>query len=189
LVEQVRPANGHRVLDLSLYGRPGHGAFPLALMLKRAYTDASVSALYDDPRLLMLAQQQAVASGLDVELRKGNALAPPFDPESFDRVVSSLLFHHMTTEEKRQALAQIFRLLRPGGELHVVDWTRPGSFLVRLAFLAVRLSDGFERTADNVSDRLVALMNEAGFAPVIEMYRELALPGTLAFYRATKRWP
>jgi len=63
------------------------------------------------------------------------AFAPPFAPSSFDRVVSSLVFHHLTSENKRRTLVKVRELLRPGGELHIADWGRPHNALMRVAAL------------------------------------------------------
>jgi hypothetical protein len=100
-------------------------------------------------------------------------------------VVSSLVFHHLTTENKRRTLRKIRAWLRRGGELHVADWGRAQDLLMRLAFLPIQLLDGFETTSDNVRGRLLPLMREAGFEEVAETHRERTIFGTLSLYRAT----
>ena len=64
-----------------------------------------------------------------VTLREGLAFQLPYADMSFDRVLSSLMFHHLTTENKRLALAEAFRVLQPGGELHVADFKKPNRSL------------------------------------------------------------
>jgi cyclopropane fatty-acyl-phospholipid synthase-like methyltransferase len=184
LVEHVRCARGDRVLDLSLYGRVGHGVAPLAIALKRAYPQAVVAGLYSDRRVAERIRQQVVASGLAIEVHEGSPIAPEFPPRSFQRVVTALLFHHLGTEDKRRVLSRMHELLTEGGELHVLDWAQLTNPLLRLMFLGVRMTDGFASTADNVNGRLPALMKEAGFHSVVEIRREVALPGVLALYRA-----
>jgi SAM-dependent methyltransferase len=114
------------------------------------------------------------------------AFDPPFEPGSFDRIVSSLLFHHLGTEDKQRTLRRAFELLRPGGELHIADWGRAQNALMRVAFLPVQLLDGFRTTADNVRGGLPGRMDEAGFREVAETHREMTLFGTLSLYRAAK---
>jgi SAM-dependent methyltransferase len=114
---------------------------------------------------------------------EGLSSAPPFAPSSFDHVLSSLLFHHLSTENKRRTLAQVYSLLRPGGGLHLADWGQAQDALMRLAFLPVQLLDGFETTADNVAGRLVSLMLEAGFQDAAQLHHERTILGTLALYR------
>jgi len=51
----------------------------------------------------------------------------PYPDNSFDRVVSSLVFHHLTRENKIHSLKEVFRVLKPQGELHVLDFGKDGS--------------------------------------------------------------
>jgi SAM-dependent methyltransferase len=180
LVAQAGIEPGRRVLDL------GCGTATLTIMAKRACPGARVVGLDGDPAVLAQARAKVAAAGVDVELREGLAFAPPFAPGSFDRVLSSLVLHHLTTEQKRRTLAAVRDLLVPGGELHVADWGRAQNALMRLAFLGVQLLDGLATTADNVAGRLPGLMEEAGFAAVVETHREMTLFGTLGLYRATR---
>jgi ubiquinone/menaquinone biosynthesis C-methylase UbiE len=178
LLEQARIRAGQHVLDL------GCGTATLTIMAKRRCPGARVAGIDGDPNVLAIARRKAAAAGVDVELREGMAFAPPFPPGSFDRVLSSLVFHHLTTDGKRRTLAAVRRLLRPGGELHVADWGRPHNVLMRLAALGIRLLDGHETTADNLEGRLASLMAEAGFAESAETHRRMTMFGTLCLYRA-----
>ncbi|NOT58457.1 MAG: methyltransferase domain-containing protein [Deltaproteobacteria bacterium] len=178
LVNQAGLKPGHRVLDL------GCGTGSLTIMLKRACPTATVVGLDGDPAVLAIARAKIAAADVHVELQEGLAFAPPFAPASFDRVVSSLVFHHLTTEDKRRSLARVRELLRPGGELHITDWGQAQNPLMRLAFLSVQALDGFRTTTDNVRGRLISFMQEAGFTEVAETHRAMTPLGTLSRYRA-----
>jgi len=178
LVEQVGLQAGQRVLDL------GCGTGTLTLMLARACREATVRGLDADSEVLKIARKKVAAADVDVELSQGMAFAPPFEAGSFDRVVSSLLFHHLRRADKQRTFSKLRELLKPGGVLHIADWGQPQNLLMRLAFLGVQLLDGFESTADNVRGALVPLMQEAGFDSVEETHREMTLFGTLSLYRA-----
>jgi ubiquinone/menaquinone biosynthesis C-methylase UbiE len=178
LIEQARLAPGQRVLDL------GCGTATLTIMAKQACPGATVWGLDGDPEVLALGRAKVAQAGVDVELLQGMAWAPPLQPGSCDRVISSLVFHHLGREEKLRTLSAIRALLRPGGELHVVDWGRAQNLPMRVAFLAVQLLDGFSTTGDNVRGRLPGFMREAGFAWVEETHREMTMFGTLSVYRA-----
>jgi len=169
---------GQDVLDL------GCGTATLTIMLKQSCPGAKIIGLDGDPKILAIARQKIAAAGVDVELHEGMAFAPPFAPASFDRIVSSLVFHHLTTENKRRTLAKVRELLRPGGELHVADWGKPHNTLMWVASLGIRWLDGAETTADNLNGRLVGLMEEAGFSTADETRQEMTIFGTLSLYRA-----
>jgi ubiquinone/menaquinone biosynthesis C-methylase UbiE len=155
-------------------------------MLKRACPDATVVGLDADPQILKIAQRKLAATGLEVELQHGLAFEPPFEMGSFDLVVSSLVFHHLTTDDKRLTFAKIRELLKPGGELHAADWGKPQNLLMRVAFLSVQMLDGFARTSDNARGRLIPLMEEAGLESVSETVQRMTPLGTLSLYRAVR---
>jgi len=110
----------------------------------------------------------------------------PYPDASFDRVISSLLYHHLTREKKERTLKEIFRVLRQGGELHVADWGKAQNKLMRTAFLLVQMLDGFETTVDNVSGLLPELFRAAGFEDIQEPTSYMTIVGTLSLYRARK---
>ena len=180
LVDQIGLRPGQRVLDL------GCGTATLTLMLAKACPAAEVVGLDGDPRALAIGRDKVAHAGSTVELREGMVQDPPFPAASFDRVVSSLVFHHLDAATKRAALARARDLLHPGGELHVLDWGRAGSALMRVAFLPVQLLDGFRTTGDNVRGRLPEMIAEAGFDDVIETHRERTMLGILSLYRAVR---
>lgn len=180
LVEQAALRPAHRVLDL------GCGTATLTRMLAEACPEAEVVGLDGDPKALAIGREKLARAGVRVELREGMAYAPPFSPATFDRVVSSLVFHHLTTEHKRQTLRAMHGLLRPGGELHIADWGGAGGALMRIAFLPVQLLDGFATTSDNVHGRLPALIAAAGFRDVAETHRARTMLGMLSLYRAVR---
>jgi ubiquinone/menaquinone biosynthesis C-methylase UbiE len=54
---------------------------------------------------------------------KANALELPFEDNTFDAVISIAVFHHLSTEERRiQALNEMNRVLKPGGNGFVMCW-------------------------------------------------------------------
>lgn len=57
----------------------------------------------------------------DISLRYGEFLKLPFEKDSFDRIVSTYVFHHLNDEEKLLALHEMKRVLREGGEIILGD--------------------------------------------------------------------
>ena len=110
----------------------------------------------------------------------------PYPAAHFDRAVSSLFFHHLTWPDKERTAREVFRVLKPGGELHVADWGAPANALMRGLFLSIQLLDGFPNTQDNVSGRLIELFRQAGFADVAQRQTFSTMYGTMALYTAFK---
>jgi SAM-dependent methyltransferase len=95
----------------------------------------------------------------------------PFQAASFDCVLSTPFFHHLPTATRRAALREVLRVLRPAGELHVMDFGPPSGWGRWAIFTALRAFDGFDNTADNAKGLLPMRMREAGFEDVRELAR------------------
>jgi protein-S-isoprenylcysteine O-methyltransferase Ste14/protein-L-isoaspartate O-methyltransferase len=162
----------------------GCGTGTLALMAASQAPSARIVGLDVDPDILSIARRKVARAGAGVTLAEGSATDPPFAPASFDRVLTTLMLHHLTTPQKRATLAAVRRLLRPGGELHVADFGRPHTALMRLASQTFHLFDGDDATGANLRGELPGLIREAGFADVEETERWSTPFGTVTFLRA-----
>ncbi len=181
LLDQARIEPQHRVVDI------GCGTGTLAVMAKRMVPEAEVMALDPDGEALEIAKAKALEAGVDIEFRNTLAWDADIEEGSIDRVVSSLVLHHLRPGDKRRALECARQWLRPEGELHIADWGKAENRLMRAAFLGVQLLDGFETTQENVLTGLVPCIQEAGFEGVEETRRERTLFGTLSLYRGSLR--
>lgn len=180
LVTLARLAPGHAVLDL------GCGTGTLALIAQAACPQARITGLDIDPRILAIARRKVARAGAPIALCEGSATDPPFAAASFDRILTTLMLHHLTTAQKRAALAAVRRLLRPGGELHVADFGPPHNALMRLLSHTVHRVDGRDATRANLAGELPALLAEAGLRAVRESAPPWMTPfGSLAFTAAT----
>jgi ubiquinone/menaquinone biosynthesis C-methylase UbiE len=102
---------GMRALDVAC----GTGVLSL-VALERVGVDGSVVGLDLNPGMLEVARRKAP----EIEWREGPAESLPFEDGSFDVVVSQ--FGLMFFEDKRGAIAEMWRVLRPGGRLAVAVW-------------------------------------------------------------------
>jgi ubiquinone/menaquinone biosynthesis C-methylase UbiE len=171
---------GARVLDV------GCGTGTLACMALALAPGIEMHGVDGDPQILQRAREKARARGLAPQFSEGMSDALPYPDGSCDRVLSSLFFHHLTTDAKRATLAQMHRVLAPGGELHIADWGAPQDPLMRLAFLGIQLLDGFATTRDHAAGALPRLVAEAGFARVATGPRWRTLFGTMEIVRAVR---
>lgn len=179
LIDQASIAAGHDVLDV------GCGTGTLAILVKTRVPGARVVGLDGDPKVLAIARDKIARAGVEIEVRAGLANeAPTFAPASFDRILTSLVLHHLTTEQRRSALAAMHRWLRPGGELHVLDFGPQASWLFQLLARGVTWLDGEMRVRDNLEGRLPERMREAGFARADELGRAFTPFGSVSFYKA-----
>ena len=177
LIAQAQIASGQRVLDL------GAGTGTLTVMIKQACPGADVVGLDGDPRVLTIARGKATAAGVAIRFDQRLATALPYDAGAFDRVLSSLMLHHLNSEDKQRALREAWRVLRPSGELHVLDFGPPQNALAWLISLAFRR---LERTADNIAGRLPGMFRQAGFTAVAQTAQHITIIGTLTLYRGRK---
>ena len=180
LVEQAAPADGQRILDL------GCGTGTLAIQVQGRQPGAEVVGLDADPEMLGRARAKTEQAGVELRLAEGMSDELTFEDGSFDRVLSTLFFHHLDPEPKRRTAREIARVLRRGGELHVADWGAPADPLMAAAFLSIRMLDGFENTADNVHGELPRIFEEAGLEHAEQTDRLRTVLGTLALYRADR---
>jgi ubiquinone/menaquinone biosynthesis C-methylase UbiE len=180
LIQQAGLERAAHVLDL------GCRTATLALRIKYLYPHSDVVGLDGDAKILAIGNAKAAHARLRIRLDYGQAQQLPYSGGSFDRVLSSLVLHHLTHTHKQQALQEAFRVLTPGGELHIADWTKPHTPLMAAAFFLVRCLDGFETTEDNAKGLLPDLMAEAGFAEVKETGKLSTLLGTIGFFSARK---
>jgi ubiquinone/menaquinone biosynthesis C-methylase UbiE len=177
LVAQAKIETGSHLLDI------GCGTATLTILIKKVHPEADVTGLDGDPEILKMAKTKIIRAGLDIKLDLGMSFELPYPDRSFDRIVSSLVFHHLTRENKVRTIKEIFRVLSPGGELHVADFGKPQNALMYLISLVVR---HLEETRDNIAGLLPEIFKEAGFETVEETTRFMTIFGTLSLYRARK---
>ncbi|HZU77590.1 MAG TPA: class I SAM-dependent methyltransferase [Dehalococcoidia bacterium] len=119
-------APGRRLLDL------GCGTGTLVLMAQRRHPQAVVVGVDGDSTILAIARRKAARESAAVQLDEAMAYALPYADASFDAVVSTLAFHHLTLDQQQRTLAEVRRVLRPGGRLVIADPARPHNRLMRL---------------------------------------------------------
>ncbi len=180
LVRQAGIQSDDKVLDL------GCGTATLTLLIKSSHPGATVIGIDGDSKILEIGRRKAGKAGLEIRLIQEMAFNLPFAKACFDRVLSSLMFHHLMREDKVRAMKEASRVLRGNGEIHIADFGKPHNLLMRAASLPWRLFDGSTTTADNLGGLLPELMRGAGFVEVRESARYMTVFGTLSLYAGRK---
>lgn len=163
---------GERVLDV------GCGTGVLTRQAAEA-VGPSGAVIGIDPAPKMIKAARRVNSR--AEFRVGVIEQLTFADDSFDAVLSSLMLHHLPPDLKREGLREVYRVLRPGGRLLVVDLDRPAHPLWWLMFwpwLAMPM------IAENLRGKVPEYLSAAGFKPVRQVGR---WAGLLTFWLAVKR--
>jgi ubiquinone/menaquinone biosynthesis C-methylase UbiE len=122
----VNPKPEQRVLDVGC----GTGK-TLQLLHEKSRGEVRLHGL--EPSSDMLREARVNLHGLGVELSEGFAQKLPYPTNHFDWVISTQVLHHLPLAEKKKMLAEMHRVLKPGGHLVLSDWgaptTLPGRFL------------------------------------------------------------
>ena len=109
LIERADVKAGAAVLDV------GCGTGTLLLMLRSLRPFARVLGVDGDRAILQIAREKAARPGMSVVVVTADAAQLPLRDESFDRVVTTLMLHHLERDQKQSMLREALRVLRPGG--------------------------------------------------------------------------
>lgn len=157
LIECAAIADGIDVLDF------GCGTATLTIMAKQSHPGAKLTGIDVDVEIIDKAIQKVNEKKLDILLLDYDGVKLPFQSNSFERVISCLVFHHLDTAAKQKVLGELFRVLNKNGQLHIADFGRSTSWVQRAVINMIRVLDGFKSTDANVQGLLPKLISDVGF--------------------------
>lgn len=153
---QIKP--GERVLDVAC------GTGNLTLPAKaRAGAAGEVQGIDASPEMIETAQRKAAKAGADIHFQVGLAEKLPYPDNYFDVVISGFALHHLSNDEtRRQAFAEMVRVLKPGGRVFAIDFEPVRQHILR-GLLTVLLG---HRMMETDVRKLLPLMSAAGLTGV-----------------------
>ncbi len=142
-----------------------------------------IIVLDPDPNAIAIARRKSREAAVHIQFDEGFSDDLPYDDESFHRVFSSFMFHHLTRDEKIRTLREVQRVLADGGTFHLLDLGRPSS---RVGLKLARFVHRGEHARDNIEGRLPSLMSTTGFSDVEETGHRGTIFGSLSYHRASR---
>ena len=176
LIGHAELAPAQRVLEV------GCGTGSLLLAIGRHHPGVDLVGLDPDPKALARAERKARRAGVHIRFDRGFSDTLPYDDASFDRVLSSFMYHHVPAAEKPAMFREIHRVLKPGGRLELVDFAGPE----RAHGFVARMLHAHHLMKDNAAARVLALMREAGFSDAARIGDDAFLLGSVSYYRAAR---
>lgn len=155
ILDLARVGAGDHALDI------GTGPGYLALATARRVGPTGLAAGIDpSPEMIERARARARGKRSSAQYRVAAAESLPFSDDSFDAVVSRLVFHHLGGDLQTRALREIARVLKPGGRLVIADMSS------RTARGGHHLAARVLGTHPNSGTSVERAIHEAGFTQI-----------------------
>ena len=166
---------GEKVLDVGC----GTGGVTIPAKLRVGKT-GEAAGIDPAPEMIAVARRKASRARLEIDFRVGVIESLPYPDATFDAVTSSMMMHHLPEHLQAKGLAEIKRVLKPGGRLLIVDMMRPStSFRRRFTSLILRHGHAMQFGIKDLPE----LIQKAGFEEIKQLDDHFLVIG---FVRATK---
>jgi ubiquinone/menaquinone biosynthesis C-methylase UbiE len=181
LVESIYPQDDESILEF------GFGTGQNLILVKNQNQNIRLTGLDIDPKVKDIANYKLAKNNLTVplDLYSGNIF--PYPDNHFDKIYSCLVFHQLDADTKTNCLKEIYRVLKPGGELIIADWGKADNKIMRLTFGIVQMLDGFKSTDDNVKGKMPEYIAKGGFENVQIIQSINTAIGTFSYFKARKK--
>lgn len=178
VIEALELQPGMRLLEL------GAGPGRLAIQIKQQHPAVTIETVDADGSMVERARRNAANAGMAIGIHQGDMTRLP-ELGTFDRVYSTMTFHHLSPEEKAAALVEARRVLRPGGRFVVGDFGRPRDPLQWALFAWFQQPlDGFRNTRPHRDGRYERAVR-AAFPNVRSTATWRSIAGTLEVFVCT----
>lgn len=99
------------------------GTGNLAIKFKERFPDSKVTGVDFSEGMLELGREKIKEKQLDIQLINADILKLPFDDNSFD--ISAICFGIRNTESTVKCLTEMARVVKPGGQVYILEFGRP----------------------------------------------------------------
>ncbi len=175
LVKRISPKPGEAILDV------GCGTGSLAILLKQAAPEARIVGLDPDAEALTIARRKARVAGVEIEWFEGFA-HDAATIGSFDKVVSSLVFHQVPLAGKRSGIAAMFAAVKTGGLVFIADYALQSTWTMRQLFRFIQMIDGRENTQLNADGFIEAELEKVVGRRITPAYTLDTPTGTISLF-------
>ncbi|MEO7838370.1 MAG: methyltransferase domain-containing protein [Anaerolineales bacterium] len=175
-VEHALLKPGESVLDVGC--GTGGVTIPAKLQVGK---NGRVAGIDPAPEMITVARKKASRAGLEIDFRIGVIESLPYPDATFDVVTSSLMMHHLPHNLQVRGLAEIRRVLKPGGRLLIADMMRPSPSFLKRFFTRLVLHHGHS-SQFGIED-LPKLLKKVGFEKIQQLDDHFLVIG---FVRAIK---
>jgi ubiquinone/menaquinone biosynthesis C-methylase UbiE len=111
------------------------------------------------PEMIGIAAEKATKTGREIDFRVALIEELPFPEGSLDVVTSSLMLHHLPDDLKRTGMAEVRRVLKPGGRFLALDIAAEGHSPIGHLLAIIGIAHG-----ESMEAKLIPMLNEAGFS-------------------------
>lgn len=159
VIEYAAPQPGEKALDVGC----GPGALAIA-MSEMVGEGGEVVGIDASLEMIETARRKTKRQSLPVRFEAAAIESLSFPGASFDLATSTFMLHHLPDEAQRAGLAEVRRVLKPGGRLVIADFaSESGSLLGHLLSILGHAHGG------STFPSLESKLREAGFARVEQL--------------------
>jgi len=137
--------------------------------------EVSYVGVEPDPFMLERAERHAREAGRSLQIVDGAAEHLPFEDDSFDTVIATLVF--CTVADVPRGLAEIRRVLKPGGEYRFWEHVRPSGAVAGRVFDVIQPAWSWMGGGCHPNRRTVEAIRAAGFELTdVRTFRRAVIP-------------
>jgi len=155
-LDLVRLRPGDKVLEI------GCGTGTLTLGAKvRVGAFGEAMGMDIAPEMVEAASRKAARKGIDTSFQVGSIAKIPYPDSHFDAVMCSFMIFHMPDDVRRKGFAEVYRVLKSGGYLSILDFGLPDK-----AWLRRLVQTHFGHMMQHDVRELIPILKENSFSNV-----------------------